>query len=95
MDNFAHTHSIPHSGPFRDGAINEMQPDNKMSEMGETSAVTAYLLSSDSQYINGQSMAVGAGLENNMLNPNTFRRHLGAAFAAMAAAAEDAPKEEL
>ena len=78
-------------GPFREGAINEMHPDGKMSEMGETSAVTAYLLSSDSQYVNGQSMALGGGMENNLMNPNTFRTQLGAAFAAMAAAVEEAP----
>lgn len=87
------------AGAFREKAINVMQVDNRMSELGETSSVTAYLLSSDSQYINGQSMAVGAGMENNLMNPNSFRTALGEAFAAMgaaAAAAEDeAPKEEL
>jgi len=88
------------AGPFRDEVINAMQPDGKMSEMGETSAVTAYLLSADSVYVNGQSMAVGAGLENNLIQPGIFRTGLGKAFAAMGAAAaaaeaEAATKEEL
>ena len=55
----------------------------------------AYLLSTDAQYINGQSMAVGAGLENYMHPPNQFRASLGKAFAEMQAAAQAAAKQEL
>ena len=43
-------------GPFRDKCINAMQTDGRMSEMGETSAAVAYLLSPDSRYINGSDL---------------------------------------
>ena len=78
------------TGPFRDEVINAMQVDGKMSEMGETSAATAYLLSSDSKYISGLSLPVGHGMENNLIQPAIFTAGLGKAFAAMGAAAAEA-----
>jgi len=74
---------------FHTGAILEMQADSKLSKMGQTSSATAYLLSSDSQYVSGLSLPVSLGAENNMIKPSQFKSSF---FTAVAQAQAQEPK---
>jgi hypothetical protein len=71
------------AGAFRDEVINAMQPDGRMSEMGETSAATAYLLSTDSKYINGASLAVASCCHVSLLRLVGISSVLVAVFPAL------------
>ena len=70
-----------------------MQPDGKMSEMGDTSGAVAYLLSTDSKYVNAHSLTVGLGMENYLMNPAAFTGALDKTFALMAAQQAAAAEE--
>lgn len=84
------------TGIGRQQIVNVVQTDSKMSDLAETSSVTAFLLSSDAQYVSGQSIKVDYSMTNNLMKPSTWNVAVGNLFASYAAAAEEeAPKAEL
>lgn len=70
--------------PFRERVMNEMQPDRKLAELSETSSTTAFLLSTDSQYINGVSIPVDGNMVNMPMNPDSFMSAANEGFAIVA-----------